>query len=416
MPDIEEGVLDSTTDSTQDVALLEQEEQEVSSRPDWEESRKEEPKEEPKEEDQQRTDEGHKEEEQASDQDKVSPPYDRPTMQQLREEFPDLFKKFPSMRDIYYREQEFSQIFSTVEDAREASANSQSFNDLSDKVLSGDGDTLFGAIKAADERAFDKVAENILPTLYKLSPDAHYKATLPLMQNLVRGFYLEGKKRNDENVMNSAEYLSDFIFGDTAIAKGEKTMLPPKQEPTQEQKDFQAEKAKFNNERYSSFVNSVRGTAANDLRSIVDVKSKIDPEGVFTDFIRETIVGKVLQEVDKQLVADKAHMKYMNSLWDKANREGFNDAWKSRILSAYLARAKSLVPTLRAKYVSEALGSGVKASGKAKELAERNNSRREPGTGGRTSRENNGPVDAKRVDWDKTSDLDLLNDNITYRR
>ena len=427
MPDVDSGVTDSTASTSQDMDLLNSEEtvetpqdqRTIPVKPPVKEPEKKEhpePDEEEGEEPTPPSPEEDKEEEEEPTEAKP-PVHDRPTMQQLRETFPDLFKKFPAMRDIYYREQEFSQIFPTVEDAKEASSNAEAFTDISDKVLKADTQGLFSAIKETDEKAFTKISEEILPTLYRISPDAHWKATLPLMQNLVRGFYMEGQRRNDDNVKNSAEYLSDYIFGDIKIARGERDITPKKVEESEEQKEFNAEKAKFMVDRVESFTRNIRSSADESLRNSVVHGGKIDPDGVFSDFIKETIVGKVLSEVDRQLTADKSHMRYMNSLWEKAKREGFTDDWKSRILTAYLARAKSLIPTIRAKYVSEAQGSSSKAAEKAKTITEKNSSRREPGTGGRTSKEsNNGHLDAKRIDWSKTSDLDLLEDRVTLKK
>ena len=428
MPDRDSGVTDSTVDPSADLALLNDEGEIQDERkagvpmrpaPIRGPEKKDEPDDTP-DEAEKPPEEAPKDEDESKDEDKDKesrpPIHDRPTMQQLREEFPELFKKFPSLRDIYYREQEFTQIFPTVEDAKESAAYSSSFTELTDKVLRSDTEGILTAIKETDGKAFSKISQDILPTLYKMSPDLHWQATLPLMQNLVRGFYLDGKRRGDENVINSAEYLSDFIFGDIKIARGEKSVVPERDEESEERKELNAERAKFFVDRVDSFTAAIKTQADETLRRSVTEGGKVDPDGVFSDFIKETIVGKVLQEVDNQLVADKAHMRYMSSLWDKAKREGFNDEWKSRILSAYLARAKSLIPTVRAKFVSEAQGGAARASAKKNEITDRNATRREPGSG-RTSREGgNGALDAKRIDWSQTSDMDLLEDRITFRK
>lgn len=425
MPDIEGGVQDSTTSDSEDLTLLNEEPESPESRmPSPAPPKEKEDEEEPDKSDEEESSEEKKkaaksEEEDEDEKDRGAKPpvHDRPSMQQLREAFPDLFKKFPSLRDIYYREQEFSQIFPTVEDAKEASSNATAFQDVTDKVLAADAEGIFNAIKETDSKAFLKIAENVLPTLYKISPDIHWKATVPLMQNLVRGFYLEGERRKDENVKNAADYLSDFVFGDVKVARGERDLVPkPSQTESEELKNLNSEKAKFLVDRIDSFTRSIKTQADDALKRAVTDGSKHDPDDVFSDFIKETIVGKVMQEIDRQLTADRTHMQYMNSLWEKAKKDSFSDDWKSRILSAYLARAKSLVPSVRAKFVSEARGTSSKSSAKTREIHEKNVSRREPGTSGRDSKPSNGHLDAKRIDWSKTSDLDLLEDRVTFRK
>jgi len=421
MADSNEGVMDSTADTSADLALLNTENDSTDEKivPEKSGLKPEDRDTPPKEDEEEEPKEGEEEKDEEEEEEKklaAKPPYDRPTMQELREAFPDLFKKFPSMRDVFYREQEFTQIFPTIEDAKEASVNAQAYNNLSDKVLSGDSEDLLNAVKNTDEAAFKKLATSILPTIYKLSPDLHWQATVPLLQNLVRGFYVEGKRKGNDNIANAAEYLSDFIFNDISIARGEKSLIPERKEESEEAKKLAKDRSDFETQRYNTFFGDVRVGIDRDVKNMINERGKVDPDKVFSEFIRDTIINKVQAEVDKQLAADKAHMKYMSSLWEKAKREGYSEEWKSRISSAYLARAKSLIPSIRAKLISEAMGTSSKLSERAKEIAEKNGSRKESGTGGRPKSEHNGPVDARRVDWSRTSDMDLLNGNVTYRK
>src|SRR5438445_13483185 len=47
-------------------------------------------------------------------------PFDRPTIKAIKAEFPEFFNKFPELKESYLREIEFTKIFPTVEDAKEA--------------------------------------------------------------------------------------------------------------------------------------------------------------------------------------------------------------------------------------------------------------------------------------------------------
>lgn len=408
MPDTADAVTGSTTSEAEDLALLNAEEPaEESKEPEKESADEIEIKE---------SDEPEKveakEEEEEEPEKTTQFPYDRPSMQDIKKEFPDIFKKFPSLRDVYYREQEFSQIFPTIEDAQTASTNAEAYNNLSDKVLNGKSEEFLSAVKDADGKAFTKLATSLLPSLYKISPDVHWQATAPLMQNLVRGFFIEGEKRQNDNIKNAAEYLADFIFGDIRYAHQGVKQQP---EESEESKQLKKDREEFESQKYMSFFSSVKSGLDDQMLNAIDAK-KVDPDKIFSQFIRDTIVGKVRSEVDKQLAADKAHMKYMASLWEKAKNEGYSDGWKSRIQSAYLARAKSLIPSIRARFVAEAQGSSARVAEHKKATLEKANSRREPTAGGKTSHEGNGQINPKRVDWSKTSDLDLLNGNVSYKR
>lgn len=416
MADTNDGVQGSTTNQSDDLALLnveESEEPKVEARGSEVPLIEEEDEEESETPELKSDEEEEEKDEETRDAERKLPPYDRPSMQDLKKEFPELFKKFPALRDVYYREQEFSQIFPTIEDAQSASTAADAYNNLSDKLLTGSSSELFNAVKSADQKAFDRLTESVLPTLYRMSPDAHWKAVSPVMQNLVRGFFVEGEKRDNENIKNAAEYLADFIFGDVRFAH--QNPRNQRVEESEESKKLRSEREEFENQKYASFFSSVKSGLDNDMMIAIDIK-KIDPDKIFSEFIKDTIMGKVRSEVDKQLASDKAHMRYMASLWEKAKNEGFNDSWKSRIQSAYLARAKSLIPSIRAKFVAEAQGSSAKNFSQKREAVERVSSRREPGAGGRTSRESGSQINAKNVDWSKTSDMDLLNGKVTYKR
>ena len=411
MPE-DEGVLGSTADDSTDIALLNEEDNVSQVETKEPESRAPKP-------------ESEETEIKVEEPERIEPPkevlYDRPSIKEISEAFPEFFTKFPALKDMYFREQEFSSVFPTIDEAKEASANAQAFNDLSSKVLNGDTASLFNAVKTADEKAFGKMIEGLLPTVYKMSPELHWKATLPLTQNLVRAFYLEGEKRRNEDIMNSAQHLSDFLFGDVGVAKGERNLLPKKEsEESEEAQQLKAERQLLNVEKYTNFFNGIKSKADEEIsRTILERgehnRLKIDPDNVFSDFIRDMISKKTYEELENQLKSDKAHMKYINSLWNRAKESGYNEEWKSKILSAYLARAKPLIPKIRAKFVSEAMGTSSRVNGFRKEIQEKNLSRREPGAGGRTSSEVKGPIDAKKVDWSKTSDMDLLEDRVTYK-
>src|SRR5437763_300329 len=44
----------------------------------------------------------------------------RPTFKDIKAKYPNLFKDFPDLRDMVFRERDYSELFPTVEDAKEA--------------------------------------------------------------------------------------------------------------------------------------------------------------------------------------------------------------------------------------------------------------------------------------------------------
>jgi len=413
----------STTDLSEDTKLLTEEEEpgKIPTEPEvpteQPEVRAKTKESEEEEETEDSEDSEDSEETEPDEEETLSASKPRPTFAQLKEKFPTIFKEFPALKDMYFREQRFSTIFATVEDAEESYENSVALGNLRESVLSGDSEKLFGAVNESDPQALSKLSERLLPTLFKMSPDAHYKATLPLLENVVRGFFAEGSRRGNEDMANAALHLSEYLFGDLAIAKGEKTLIKtPIQQDDSERKKLAEDRKAFDDERMGSFTINVKSEAFDGLNKLVGGDSKIDPDGVFSKFVRETIRDKIIEGVNKQMEADKAHLAYMNSLWARARQSGYKGDWKSRITTAYLARAKSLVPTIRAGLISEALGSTRVQDGKKSNVVDKVLGRRESGTSGKAPTNGNVTYDAKKIDWSKTSDEDLLNDNVTLKR
>jgi hypothetical protein len=356
-------------------------------------------------------------EEEKAPEDLDTHPFARPSLKAVEERFPGFFKQFPAMRDMYFREAEYSKLFPTVDDAKEANENNTAFNELRESVFQGNGSKLFSAIKEVNDKDLEKFSTTILPTLFQVHPQAFWRAANPLVEDIARNMYNKGIKENNESLQNAARYLSDYFFGNVDIAEGKKTSIIKIEDNTEVNK----EREKFDNEKGTAF----RGTVETDVRSqLVSAiegidpktgKSRLDPDNVFSKFIKTTIIDRIIEDLGTQLTSDKDHIRFMDSLWEKAKRNGRTEADKSRIISSYLARAKSLVPSLRSKYVSEALGQKTRISSGKKEKVEEISSRKDSSTLGKGSNGREKTYNPKSINYNKTSDADILNDNITYK-
>jgi hypothetical protein len=345
-------------------------------------------------------------------------PFERPSLKSVEEAFPGLLKKFPSLRDMYFREAEYSKLFPTVDDAKEANENNTAFNNIKEDVFQGNGKKFFSSIKEVGEKDLERFSTTVLNSLFQVHPQAFWRAANPLVEDIARNMFNKGVKEKDESMQNAARYLSEYFFGNTEIAEGKKTSII-KVEATDPEITKQREA--FDNERATAFRGSVETGIRTNLHSIIEGKdpktgkSRLDPDGVLSPFIRKTIIDHIIEEMGTQLTADKDHIRFMDSLWNKSKKNGRTDEDKARIISAYLARAKSLIPSLRSKYVSEALGQKVRVSNKEKGRAEDISSRRDGGAHGRPSNGKPKSYDPKSINYGKTSDMDILNDDINYK-
>ena len=377
-----------------------------------------EPDEEPDEEDEKPAEADEEEEEEPESEPEPGPetthPFDRPSIKQLTEAYPDLFKKFPSLKDMYFRESEFSKVYPTIDDAKEARENNMAFNSIRTDIFSGDGTKFFNAVKEVSDKGLERFAAKVLPSLMKVSPDAFWRAANPLVEDVARNMFNKGVKENNENMQNAARYLSQFFFGEVEFAEGKKTSVI-KEEPSEVSKEREA----FETERSKEFMSSVESDIKTQLVTLITGKDpktgkiRLDPEDVLSPFIRMTIIDRVVADLGRQLQADKDHLRFMDSLFDRAKKNGRKDADKASIISAYLARARAIVPSLRSKYLSEALGKRASGERRNKEkVSSIQEHRPSPGKGSRSARQGYNP---KSIDYSKTSDADILNDTISYK-
>lgn len=338
----------------------------------------------------------------------------RPSYKEVKEKYPNLFKDFPGLRDAFFREGAYSKVFATVEDAQEAQDELDTLQDLRDKVLEGDIEVIFQATKDANVRSFDKLVDNLLPTLYKTDADAFSRAITPSIENLVRMAYREGLGKSDEDLQNAALGLSEWFFGtkDVArgVASGNNARNRQGSDKHQEQENqLDRDRKDFEAQRFRDAYNIVYADCNDAMRG--EVAEGLDPDKELSPYLKDKLIDDVLSAIDKELQKDPDHLALMNSKWRRAKQDGYSRESLRRIVNAYRARAKSLIPTVRSRMKSKALGVSAKKAQNADEAR----SRKEIPAGGvhQGSNRNPSPQD---IDWRHTSDADILADKITTRK
>lgn len=336
--------------------------------------------------------------------------------QKLTAKYPNIFKEFPELRDKFFREEEFSKIYASVEDAREAQENSENYAFIRDEVMEGKLEGFFGSIKEADPETIGKIANNFLPTLFKLDKEQYYDVVNPVIESVLKYAYKEGMGAKNDNLKNSALVISHYLFGDQGYATGEKTTNKVPKE-IKEDSELSREKTEFYQEKLTTYKSEVDSHVVGKLNNLIDEGLDEEDKKVLTPYVQKILKRDIVQEVDKLLRADERFTRYINSLWTRAFKTGFSGDWKARIQNAWLARAETLVPSVRAKLLTEILGTAKNSGNRKKQIAAEVSSEREiPSSGSSRSSGTEKVYSAKEVDWSKTSDRDLLEGKVTVRR
>lgn len=343
---------ESTSSEENDVKLLSEGEDEVTSEEkdsseEQESETQEETSDEPTDEDVQ-DDESELEEEldteeldqEAQAQDSA---IERPSWKEIKEKYPGI-EKNKEFREVYFREKEFSEIFSTVNEAKLANENSAVLNDIDNQLATGDYAGVIGSLKPEIKTQF---AEKILPTLWNLDQKLFQTATRPLLNELVNEIHAFAEKDGNENLKKSVLNICKYLYGDYKLPN-----RASKSDPTldRERKALQDERQRDAIARFEDFSNKSERMIDRNLEKVI-----LDGLDIKNDFIRASVVREVKNNVKHTIFKDNVFRSKMESLYKQAQASGFSQEYLSRIVSAYLGRAKGLALKVRQELKAQAL-------------------------------------------------------------
>jgi len=336
-----------------------------------------------------------------------------PSLKALKTAYPDIFKKFPHVRTAIAEHQQFRSLYSSVDEAREAANSQDNFNLLIDKVVDeGDFGFLFDEVNKADSRAAARMAKNILPALLERSKDLYMDVTeIPITQ-FVSAAYRRAKSDGNKNLENSALHIWKFLGKDGIPS----TAQAPADDPRE--KEFQDRVKEFDSKKFDEARSSVNREITSSLMN--SIGQAIDPNDTLKEKTKNALVADVLRDIDQEITGDQNHMNRVNRLWVNARRSSYANGHVSRITNAYLERAKQILPKLARRIREE---NNIKDDQKSTRNDDRRSVDRQdkpfprPHSGGqspkpRTIRATN----PRRIDWNRTSDEDILSGRANLKK
>jgi len=274
------------------------------------------------------------------------------------------------------------------------------------------------ALKQGSPESVEKVAKDFLPTLFNLDQDVYQKVTEPVIISMLRYLEAEGGKYKNESLTNSVKHVCRALWGKPEIPTRQKVEEKPTTKDPEREK-FEQERNAFRQEQHRRFESGVATNAVkivNDklMMSLANIPS-------LSDFSKKAIVKEIRETMGRQLQNDREHIKTMERLWDGATKAGYAGDWSQRLVTAYLTRAKQILPAIRQTVLSEALGKKTVTKTQAGKPSKPVVKRPAPG-GDKGERQavvigaKRGSIDPKKIDWDKTSDTDYLNRKVVLKK
>lgn len=309
----------------------------------------------------------------------------------ILKEYPDLFKKFPYLEHAYYREQKYTEVFATPDDAVEASEKASALDNFESTLMSGDTSKVFQAIKDSDPNAFNRLVDNLMENLGAVDESAQVHVIRNVGTHLIGLMLNESKVSGNEALKHAAIIFNQFLTGSSQPATQQRLA---KDEPKDE---LSEERRQIAHERF----NAVRDDVVTKLDSKINVTltKRLDPKDSMTEFVRDAAITKAKRELQNVITRDTRFQNIMKQAWARAAKSNYSRADMDYIRQAYESKAANLLPSIINKVRSEALRGAGKRSSNSSESDEqieiREPQKRGPVASGRSATPNSGSRDAR---------------------
>lgn len=329
----------------------------------------------------------------------------------ILKKYPTIFKDFPQLERSYYREQKYAELLPTLDDAKEAVEKAEQYTKFSESILSGDMTSVISSLKTTDEKAYEKLVDNYMPSLGKVDQQAYYHIIGNVVKDTIATMIRGANKETNEDVANNlkaaAIVLNKYFFGTddytppAKFAKGSANV-----EESEEVKALRGERESLAQQKFEDAVETLGTKSANVIRATIT--QHIDPKDSMTDYVKRVAIRDAMDEVDKLIEGDKRFKGVLNNLWKKAAEKGFSRTALDEIQKTYLSKAKTLLPPVIQKHRNAALkGLGRRVTEEKDEVIDDVKDEKEPATR-RSARADNTSKDKAGIPKGMSS-LDYLN-------
>jgi len=283
---------------------------------------------------------------------------------EILKEYPDLFKKFPYLEKAYYREQQFTELLPTIADAKAAVEKSEILDRFENDLMGGSTETVLKAVRETNPNGFYKIVDDYLPTLAKVDEKAYYhvignltKHTIVSMVQEARrlgvGQGEDGKPQPGVALQNAALLLNQFVFGTTEFKPPSQLSNQDKPEDNTRERQLAEKEQNFIRTQFENTRNDLNTRVNNTLKNTID--AHIDPKKSMTDYVRKNAARDTMDNLERVINQDTRFKALLDKLWEKAFADGFTKESTDRIRSAYVSKAKTVLPALLKKARNEAL-------------------------------------------------------------
>jgi hypothetical protein len=273
-----------------------------------------------------------------------------PRKKEILKEFPEIFKKFPFLEKMMYRDRQYNELFGSFDDAKEIAERSEIFSSFESDLLSGKTERILSEVKDMDKKAFDTIVDDYLPTLAKVDKEAYFHVVGNLNRRLIMEMVQEANDTNNDDLKQAALLVNQFVFGTSKFTAPTARV----EKKTDEAKDeVEQERLNFVKERFETARDDLQTKVDNTLRATIS--DYIDPKGVMTAYVKKNAVADAMRILSNSIASDSSVVKNLDTLWRTAFNTKFSKDSLSKIQSFYLSKAKGNLKNAILKARAEAL-------------------------------------------------------------
>jgi len=248
--------------------------------------------------------------------------------------YPKLFKDFPYLEKAYYREQQFTEVFPTVQDAKVAVEKSRIMDQVEQQVMNGDITTVLRAAKEDNQESFNRIADNYLPALRQVDPQAYYHVLGGVIKDTILTMVKEGRNLGEQGapLTAAANILNQFIFGSQNFQPHQPLSQQVRPEDRSRENQLRQYEVQQFREKFESTRDDLQSRADNVLKSTID--QNIDPNKSMTDYVRNHAKQEAFNTLETLISKDSRFRGLIDRLWEKAYEKRFDKESTDRIKAA----------------------------------------------------------------------------------
>lgn len=279
---------------------------------------------------------------------------------EILKKYPNVFKDFPYLEKAYYREQQFTEILPTIDDAKQAAESHQVLQRYTeDMVEKGNVSNVLKMIKEANPETFNRVVDGYMDHLESVDKSAYLHVQSNLVKNIIIGMVEEAKSSEDDDLRTAALLLNKWAFGSSKFTPPSKMAKDVKPEDKTKEDSISQREQDFAKRQLDSAVGDINTRVNNTIKGAIE--SNIDPNGSMTDYVKRNAIRDALEKVTGLIDKDTRFQKIVDKLWEKSQKANYSKDSQDEIRKAFLSKARSLLAPVLKSARNEALkGMGKK--------------------------------------------------------